>query len=90
MAHWHAVLSLPIHECVYEDTVDDLEASARGLIAFLGLPWDPACLDYHAQERQVRTPSQWQVRQPVYRSSVAAWRRYEGHLEPLKRALGAG
>jgi len=38
----------------------------------------------------VRTPSQWQVRQPVYRSSVAAWRRYEGHLGPLRRTLDAG
>ena len=88
MAHWRAVLPLPIHDCVYEETVDDLETSARGLIAFLGIDWDPACLDYHRQERQVRTPSQWQVRQPVYRSSVEAWRRYEAHLGPLKAALG--
>lgn len=88
MAHWRSVLPLPIHDCVYEDTVADLEASARGLVAFLGLPWDAACLDYHVQERQVRTPSQWQVRQPVYRSSVEAWRRHERHLGPLKRILG--
>lgn len=88
MAHWQAVLPLPIHDCVYEDTVGDLETSARGLVEFLGLPWDPACLDYHAQERQVRTPSQWQVRQPVYRSSVEAWRRHEAHLGPLKKVLG--
>jgi tetratricopeptide (TPR) repeat protein len=87
MAHWRAVLPLPIHDCVYEDTVADLEASARGLVDFLGLPWDAACLDYHAQERQVRTPSQWQVRQPVYRSSVEAWRRHESHLGPLKKVL---
>lgn len=88
MAHWRAVLPLPIHDCVYEDTVADLEASARSLVDFLGLPWDPACLDYHAKERQVRTPSQWQVRQPVYRSSVEAWRRHEAHLGALKKALG--
>ena len=88
MAHWRAVLPLPIHDCVYEETVGDLETSARALVDFVGLPWDPACLDYHALERQVRTPSQWQVRQPVYRSSVEAWRRYETHLAPLKRSLG--
>jgi len=68
--------------------VEDLEGSARGMIDFLGLEWDPACLDFHRQERQVRTPSQWQVRQPVYRSSVEAWRRYEAQLGPLKAALG--
>ena len=88
MAHWREVLPLPIHDCVYEDTVADLEASARSLIGFLGLEWDAACLDYHRQERQVRTPSQWQVRQPVYRSSVEAWRRHERHLGPLKAVLG--
>lgn len=88
MAHWRAVLPLQMHECIYEDTVADVESMARGLIDFLGLAWDPACLDYHRQERQVRTPSQWQVRQPVYSSSVEAWRRYEAHLGPLKDALG--
>ncbi|WP_161957195.1 tetratricopeptide repeat-containing sulfotransferase family protein [Aestuariivirga litoralis] len=88
MAHWRKVLPLPIHDCIYEDTVNDLETSARALVDFVGLDWDPACLDYHARESQVRTPSQWQVRQPVYRTSVAAWRRYENHLGPLKRALG--
>ena len=87
MAHWNAVLPLALHDCVYEDTVADLEASARALVAFAELAWDPACLDYHVQERQVRTPSQWQVRQPVYRSSVEAWRRYEAYLGPLKAAL---
>lgn len=87
MAHWRAALPLAMIDCVYEDTVDDLESSARRLIEFLGLAWDPACLDYHRQDRQVRTPSQWQVRQPVYRSSVDAWRRYESHLEPLKSVL---
>ena len=88
MAHWRAVLPLPIHECVYEDTVDDLETSARRMIDFIGLDWDPACLAYHRQERQVRTPSQWQVRQPVYRSSVEACRRHEAHLGALKHSLG--
>ena len=88
MTHWRAALPLPLHDCIYEDTVADLEAAARAMVAFVGLPWDPACLEYHRQERHVRTPSQWQVRQPVYNSSVAAWRRYEAYLGPLKTALG--
>jgi hypothetical protein len=88
MGHWRAVLPLPVHECVYEDLVVDLEGSARRLIGFLGLDWDPNCLRFHEQERQVRTPSVWQVRQPMYNSSVERWRRYEQHLGPLKAALG--
>lgn len=89
MAHWASVLPLPVHDCIYEETVADFEPAARALVAFTGLDWDPACLLYHAQERSVRTPSRWQVRQPVYKSSVERWRRYEAHLGPLKAALGA-
>lgn len=88
MAHWAGVLPLDLQDCVYEETVADVETAARALVSFLGLEWDPNCLDYHAQERTVRTPSLWQVRQPVYKSSVARWRRYEAHLGPLLEALG--
>jgi len=35
----------------------------------------------------VSTPSRWQVRQPIYGSSVSRWRHYEKHLEPLRAAL---
>ena len=34
------------------------------------------------------TASDWQVRQPVYRDSLARWRRYERQLQPLVDALG--
>ena len=88
MAHWGEVLPVPLQDCVYETVVANLEESARALVAFLGLPWDPACLAYHETDRRVNTPSRWQVRQPLYDKSVGRWRRYEGHLGPLKAALG--
>ena len=88
MNHWMEVLPLRMHENVYEKTVADFEMSARDLVGFLGLDWDPNCLNYHSQERQVRTPSRWQVRQPIYTSSVDRWRRYEKHLNSLQEALG--
>jgi hypothetical protein len=61
---------------------------SRALIAFTGLVWDDACLAFYATERSVCTPSRWQVRQPIYRSSIKAWHAYEKHLGPLKAALG--
>ena len=82
-AHWKRVLPLPILEVGYEDLVADLEGQSRRLIAFLGLDWDPACLSFHTTGREVWTASHWQVRQPVYASSVGKWRRYERHLGPL-------
>lgn len=87
MAHWRAALPLPILDVVYEDLVGDFDAQARRLIDFCGLPWDENCSRYYATERAVTTPSKWQVRQPIYRTSVARWRRYEKHLAPLRAAL---
>lgn len=89
MKHWRQALPLAIHENNYETLVADFEPSVRAMVNFLGLPWDENCLGYHKTERQVRTPSRWQVRQPIYTSSVGRWRRYEKHLGPLKAALSA-
>jgi hypothetical protein len=83
MAHWRRVLPVPILEVNYEDTVNDLEAVARRLVEACGLEWEPRCLDFHRHERPVRTASVNQVRQPVYKTSVARWKNYELSLGSL-------
>ena len=87
MAHWRAVLGARMIEVGYEETVENLDAVARRLIDFCGLPWDDRCLAFHETDRIVKTASQWQVRQPIYRSSKQRWRNYEKHLGPLIAAL---
>jgi tetratricopeptide (TPR) repeat protein len=89
MAHWHALLPDGVMlEVRYEDVVDDLEGQARRLVAHCGLPWHDACLAFHTTQRPIRTASVAQVRQPIYRSSVARWKPYEHLLAPLIEALG--
>lgn len=88
MSHWHNVLPGRILDISYEDTISDPEYWSRKLIAHVGLEWDDACLAPHKLERTVKTASQWQVRQPIYKTSVARWKHYEKHLAPLKEALG--
>lgn len=88
MEHWRAVLPIPLCEVNYEDTVADLEGVARRLLAACGLEWDPACLEYHRTRRNVRTASVTQVRQPIYRQSVARWKNYENALAELFAAMG--
>lgn len=91
MEHWRAALPEGVMlEVRYEDVVADLEGQARAVIAHCGLEWDPACLDFHENGRQVRTASTLQVRQPIYSSSVGRWKAYEKHLGPLLDALGRG
>ena len=87
--HWSRVLPLEILAIDYEKLVSDLEGESRRLIEFLGLQWEPACLDFHLTERPVLTASAWQVRQPLYTRSVGRWRRYARHLKPLLNVLSA-
>lgn len=87
MAHWKSVVPLSIIDVQYEDMVANQEDMSRKIIDFVGLDWDDACLNFHEKESTVRTASQWQVRQPVYKSSVERWRRYEKYLDPLHESL---
>jgi tetratricopeptide (TPR) repeat protein len=82
-AHWSRVLPLEILAIDYENLVSDPEAESRRLSEFLGLEWEPACLDFHLTERPVLTASAWQVRQPLYGRSIGRWRHYERYLAPL-------
>lgn len=83
MEHWHAVVPERLLDVHYEEMVEDLESVARRAVAFLGLDWEPACLSYHRNQRPVRTASLSQVRQPIYRRSVARWRHYQDAMQPL-------
>jgi tetratricopeptide (TPR) repeat protein len=71
-------------EIDYEDIIRDQETASRRLIAFCGLPWDDACLDFHRTDRSIATLSAWQARQPIYKSSVARRRLYEPWLGALR------
>ena len=90
MDHWRAVLPPgAMLDVSYENVVDDLEGQARRLIDFCGLPWNDRCINFHQTRRPVRTASAVQVRQPLFRSSLERWRRYEANLGPLLDELGS-
>ena len=90
LGHWAEVLPEGMMlEVRYEDVVASLEPAARRMVGHLRLPWHDACLEFHNSRRVVETPSQWQVRQPIYGSSVGRWRRFESQLAPLRAALAA-
>ena len=88
MAHFDAVQPGRVHRVGHEALVDDPEGGIRRLLDLLGLPFDPACLAFHENERAVRTASSEQVRRPINREGIDAWRAYEPWLGPLKDALG--
>ena len=84
MRHWHQVLPGKVLDVHYEETVGDLEAQVRRILAHCGLPFEDACLRFHETQRAVRTASSEQVRQPLYTRALGTWRRFEKQLEPWR------
>jgi tetratricopeptide (TPR) repeat protein len=83
--HWRSVLPADrFIEVDYEDLTRAPEPVIRRIIAACGLAWHDACLRPQSNPRAVKTPSKWQTRQPIYRTSVERWRRYEPWLGPLR------
>jgi hypothetical protein len=88
MAHWHRVLPPGVLIDVdYEALVEDLEGTSRPVLEHCGLGWEESCRDFQQTRRAVRTASLMQVREPLYRTSLGSWRRYEKFLGPLREAL---
>jgi tetratricopeptide (TPR) repeat protein len=88
MAHWQKVLPKGVLTTVqYEDVVADTEKEAKALIEFIGLDWDPKCVDFHKSDRPVKTASVAQVRKPIYNTSVKRWKKYGDGLQPLIDAI---
>jgi len=84
MRHWQEVLpSNSMHEFAYEQTVEDPESSIRGLHEFCELPYNEDWPGFWRYARRVDTASQWQVRRPIYQSSLQRWVRYREFLGPL-------
>lgn len=88
MGHWAKVFPGKIFLNSYEGMITDQEQQSRKLIDYIGLPWDSVCLNFHETVRTVSTISRWQVRQPIYQSSVKRWKNYGEKLNPLIRSLG--
>jgi len=83
MDHYDAVLPGRIHRVIHERLLDDPETEVRALLAYLGLPFEEACLAFHETDRAVRTASSEQVRRPINRDGVGQWEPCRAWLGPL-------
>jgi tetratricopeptide (TPR) repeat protein len=91
MEHWRSTIpEKSILEVPYEGLTHDQEAWSRRMLEFVGLPWDPRCLDFHSTKRRIITFSKWEARQVISKSSVARWRNYEKFLGPLLSLVKPG
>ncbi len=90
-AHWKKALPAEsLLEVAYEDVVRDQEGASRRIIEFLDLPWEDQVLRFHESPAPSATASAFQVRCPIYASSLEKWRRHERALEPFWKRLSLG
>ncbi|GAA5133478.1 tetratricopeptide repeat-containing sulfotransferase family protein [Thalassotalea piscium] len=87
MAHWHLTFPGEIYDVHYESLISNPEIEIRKLIKACGLEWQEECLNFHKSKAVVTTASAYQVRQPIYNSSVGLWQKYESFLSPLLNEL---
>ena len=83
MEHWKAVLPNPVLTLPLKDWVYDFAGTLRRVLDFLDLPYDTACERFYEYDREVRTVSREQVRQPINARGLGRWKRFEKHLQPL-------
>jgi hypothetical protein len=88
MRHFDTVQPGAVLHVLNERLIEEPEVQVRRMMEYIGVSFDPACLDFHANKRAVHTPSADQVRQPINREGVDAWRNYQPWLGPLRDALG--
>jgi tetratricopeptide (TPR) repeat protein len=83
--YWRAMLpTTTLLEIPYEALIDDQEGWTRRMLDFIGLEWEPKCLDFHQTDRVVLTASKWQVRQKIHTASAGRWKNYEKFVGPLQ------
>lgn len=87
MDHWRTSIPLSILEVRYEDLATDPDSHTRRIIEYCGLNWDERCLAPYKNERTVHTASAWQVRQPIYSSSIGRWKNYADQLVHLRDTI---
>ncbi len=73
----------------YDAFVADQERHTRALLAFCGLPWDPACLQFHRNASAVSTASSVQVRRPLDGSASGRWQAWRELLGPARSVFAA-
>ncbi len=88
MDHWRNVVpSDQMLEVRYENLISNREDVTRQIVEFCGLDWNDSCLRPEANNRAVFTPSVWQVRQPVYTTSIDRWKRYRAKLGAFEQLV---
>ena len=80
MNYWKTTLPNFIYEIKYENLVLDTKNEIKNLLLNCDLDWSNNCLNFHNNNRPVKSASDTQIRSKIYNSSINSWKNYEKHL----------
>ncbi len=83
MDFWHELFPNIIFDLSYEKLTENQKSETKKLLNYCELEWDDNCLDFHKNDRGIKTASASQVRQKMYQGSSDVWKKYEPYLKPL-------
>ena len=84
---WKSLFPNEVFSLNYEELTRSQKDVTSKLLDFCGLDWEENCMHFHKTDRNNKTASSVQVRQPLYTSTVKLWEKYRNELEPLINIL---
>ncbi len=87
MNHWEKLFDKRIFEVNYEKFTSNFEEEVKKLLSFCKLEWSQNCVEFYKNKKSVSTSSLAQVRQPIYKTSIASWKNYSDKLNELNKIL---
>jgi len=88
MDYWLKIFKNEIYVLNHENLIENQEKYSKEIVSYCDLKWEPGCLEFYKTKREVKTASNEQVREPINKNSIAAWKKYKDLLKPLKKSLG--
>ncbi|WMN62242.1 sulfotransferase (plasmid) [Pseudoalteromonas xiamenensis] len=83
MTHFKQCIGRHIHTVSYETLLAEPEKTIKSTLNFLDQYYDPECMNYYKGKRLVHTLSKSQVRQPLTKAPIEAWKKYQKDFEGL-------
>jgi tetratricopeptide (TPR) repeat protein len=81
--HWQTIVGDDWITVDHEKLTANPEVEIKRLLDYCDLEWSDKCLNFHKQERTVKTASFEQVRNPITHKERMAWKDYEPYLDEL-------
>jgi len=83
MDHWGTVLPDAAYDVEYEELVNSPKEELTNALAFCGLSFDDECLNFASKKRVIKTLSDTQLRQGIFKRKTPDWLPYENELKQI-------